>query len=73
MGNPLLKINNRKKSTSIYLSKTIYSLKKIRVSIKGVEGVELVSDPEKYYCVVLQTICQKEVLNFCNYLFSEHR
>ncbi|MCF7916191.1 MAG: hypothetical protein K9L61_00245 [Candidatus Omnitrophica bacterium] len=68
----LIKIN-KKGNASLYLHKRIYSSKKIAKSIKDIEGANMDAVLGNYYRLVLETNKQKEILEFCNFLFSEHR
>ena len=57
----------------ILLRKNLYSYSIIRGIVKSVEGVHLKSSLKEYFRIKLETKDFKKGLEFCNYLFSEHR
>jgi len=57
----------------ILLRKNLYSFSIIRDIIKSVEGVHLNPSLKEYFRIKLETKDFKKGLEFCNYLFSEHR
>lgn len=69
---PLLK---KDKNGNIIISfhKNLYHSPIIRDVIKSIDGVRMDSGSKRYFRLRLETKDFKRALEFCNYLFSEHR
>lgn len=68
-----LKLNSKKSNTSLYLNKDIYSFNKVKKAFKEVGNIDEIVVLKRYYRLDLQTTKRGDVLEFCNYLFTEHR
>ncbi len=64
---------DRNGNTIILFHKSIYRLPIIKDITSSVEGISLNTSLKEYFQVKLKTKDSKKVLEFCNYLFSEHR
>lgn len=71
-GLPLLK-KDKNGDIVILFNKNLYRLSLIRDIIGSIEGMHLDTSLKSYFQVKLKTKDPKKGLEFCNYLFSEHR
>lgn len=69
---PLLKKDKNGKIV-ILLHKDIYRSSIISNIVNSIDGIRVDISSRKHFRVRLETKNTKKALNFCNYLFSEHR
>lgn len=69
---PLLK-KDKNGNIVILFHKDLYRSSIISDIVNSVEGICLDTSLKKYFRLKLETKDSKKALDFCNYLFSEHR
>ena len=69
---PFLK-KDKNGNTIILFHRNLYHLSVIKNIISGTEGVCLDTSLKRHFQVKIKTKDPKKGLEFCNYLFSEHR
>jgi len=69
---PLLK-KDKDGNTIISIHKNLYRSPIIRDAMNSIDGIRMDSGSKRYFRLKLETKDLKRALEFCNYLFSEHR